>query len=104
MSPYYKNKNSKNVSERAKEKKKELMKYKGSVCFFCGYNKYDGALEFHHINPGEKEFNINLGTLSKSWERCFAEVNKCILICANCHRELHAGLIKYDVSSDVVPT
>jgi 5-methylcytosine-specific restriction endonuclease McrA len=100
----YKNKATENVCLRNKEKKEELVKYKGGKCYFCGYSKHLGALEFHHINPGEKEFAVNLSNLGKSWERCFAEANKCVLICANCHRELHAGLIKYEVEMEVLST
>lgn len=56
----------------------------------CGYNKNIAALEFHHINPEEKEFEIDIRHFSNtSLEKLKKEVNKCILLCANCHRELH---------------
>lgn len=100
----YKNKATEYVCEHNREKKEELIKYKGGKCFFCGYEKYSGALEFHHINPGEKEFNVNLGNLGKSWERIFAEVDKCVLICSNCHRELHGGLLIYEEKMGLGPT
>lgn len=56
----------------------------------CGYNKNIAALEFHHVNPEEKEFEIDIRHFSNtSLQKLKEEVNKCILLCANCHRELH---------------
>ena len=55
----------------------------------CGYNKYPEVLEFHHRNPAEKLFNISLKWHCRSWERVRTEIEKCDLICANCHRETH---------------
>jgi hypothetical protein len=60
----------------------------GGKCSCCGYNKYIGALEFHHKNPSEKDFEV-VKTLRK-WESILKELNKCVLLCANCHREEHA--------------
>ena len=70
--------------------KQMCVNYKGGKCFSCGYNKCLAALEFHHINPNEKEFNI--GTKLKrldSFDDIKSELDKCILLCSNCHRELH---------------
>lgn len=71
--------------------KEALIEYKGGKCQICGYNKCNSALEFHHIEPHQKDFTISGGT--KSFENLKPEVDKCILVCANCHREIHAGLI-----------
>lgn len=71
--------------------KTKLIEYKGGKCQICGYNKCQQALEFHHIDPKTKEFNISGGT--KSLERLKKETDKCILVCSNCHKEIHAGLI-----------
>lgn len=71
--------------------KEALIQYKGGKCQICGYNKCNSALEFHHIEPQQKDFSISGGT--KSFENLKPEVDKCILVCANCHREIHAGLI-----------
>lgn len=77
-----------NVSEFRKHLKEKLVKYKGGKCEICGYDKCITALEFHHINPNEKEFGI--GSMKVlSFEKCKKEVDKCILVCANCHREIH---------------
>lgn len=66
--------------------------YKGGVCQCCKYNKYIGALEFHHINPDEKDFGISVKGYTISWENNKKELDKCVLVCSNCHREIHAGL------------
>lgn len=70
-----------------KRKKKELVEYKGGKCEKCGYDKCIEALEFHHLDPKQKDFTI--AGSSYSIERMKQEVDKCILICSNCHRELH---------------
>lgn len=67
--------------------------YKGGKCHICGYDKCIGALEFHHIDPNEKDFGISSNGYTHSWEKITQELNKCVLLCANCHREVHAKLI-----------
>ena len=66
------------------------MEYKGSKCEKCGYNKCSEALEFHHKNPEEKDFNLSDRNLILDWQEIKKELDKCILVCANCHREIHA--------------
>lgn len=71
--------------------KAELIKRKGGKCEKCGYNKCSAALEFHHLNSDEKEFNIadfTSGTNVKV-EEAFKEIEKCALLCSNCHHEFH---------------
>lgn len=65
----------------------KLVEYKGGKCEKCGYSKCIDALEFHHKDPNEKDFTI--GGKSWSFERLKIEADKCILVCANCHREIH---------------
>lgn len=67
-----------------------IRKNKGGRCQRCGYDTYLGALDFHHIDPNEKEFTV--GDRDFRLEQCIEEIEKCIMICTNCHRELHAGL------------
>lgn len=69
------------------------VQYKGGKCCVCGYNKYLGALEFHHLNPNEKDFGISNKGYTRSFEKVKEELDKCILVCSNCHKEIHAGLI-----------
>ena len=79
------------VAKRRRKIKALAIEYKGKKCQVCGYNKYQGALDLHHIN-GEKEFSIGEKGYTRSWEKVKAELDKCILVCANCHRELEAGI------------
>lgn len=67
--------------------KHQLVLYKGGKCEICGYNKCEAALQFHHLNPEEKEFQISDKDLSM--EEMKKEVDKCQLLCANCHAEQH---------------
>ena len=70
--------------------KQWALEYKGSKCEKCGYNKCSEALEFHHKNPEEKDFNLSDRNLILDWQEIKKELDKCILVCANCHREIHA--------------
>jgi hypothetical protein len=80
------------VQKRREKIKILAVEYKGGKCIKCGYNKYVGALEFHHI-IGDKDFNISYKGHCRSWEKVKVELDKCILVCSNCHREIHAGII-----------
>lgn len=82
------------VSKRRRRIKQKAIEYMGGKCQVCGYNKFQGALEFHHINPSTKSFAIGSYGHSRSWERVKDELAKCVLVCANCHREITAGLVK----------
>ena len=77
------------VKEHRKRVKEELIAYKGGKCEICGYNKCIAALDFHHINPKEKDFAISDSNIYKNIKAFKQEVDKCMLVCANCHRELH---------------
>lgn len=66
--------------------------YKGGKCQVCGYDKYIGALEFHHVDPEGKDFGISSKGYTHSWDKVKEEIQKCVLVCANCHREIHAGI------------
>ncbi len=86
---YKKNKNKifEKKMTRRKILKKELVNLLGGKCKICGYNKSAVALDFHHI----KEKDICMTTLLKnnSKKKLLKEAKKCVLLCANCHRELH---------------
>ena len=92
---YKKNKGTcKSCQSKISEKKRVLdrervIDYKGGKCESCGYNKYRGALEFHHLDPSQKD---PLGLRKRSFESLKKEVDKCVLLCANCHREEHARM------------
>lgn len=75
---------------RGLKRKKFLVKKLGDCCSICGYSKNLSALTFHHTNPKEKCFQLDLRSLSnRKRSRIDDEVRKCILVCHNCHSELH---------------
>ena len=84
--------NAKNVTNYRRRRKNNLIQVCGGKCCICGYDKTNSALEFHHINPDEKEYGIAQGGTCHDLEKDLQEVQKCILVCANCHREIHDGL------------
>ena len=82
--------NSERVTKRKRDIKIKCLNYKGNKCERCGYNSCVGALEFHHKIESEKDFTI-AGNYLKAWGKLKRELDKCILVCANCHREIHYG-------------
>ncbi len=74
--------------KKRKENKLKAIEYCGGECKHCGYNKCIDAMDFHHLNPEEKDLNIK-SLINCSWSRIEEELKKCILLCANCHREEH---------------
>lgn len=76
------------VSEKRREIKRKAIAYKGGKCERCGYNKCENAMHFHHLDPTQKDFGIGSGH-TKRWEKIKPELDKCTLICANCHAEAH---------------
>lgn len=74
--------------------KLKAIKYGGGECQKCGYDKCWRALHFHHVDPSKKEFAIFESRSGfkkvRNWEKLKIEINKCILLCSNCHTELHA--------------
>lgn len=69
--------------------KEQAVAYLGGSCKICGYDKCVSALDFHHRDPRQKDFVIS-GKMS--WAVIEPELDKCVLLCATCHREVHAGL------------
>lgn len=82
---------------RFKDVKIQAVNYKGGKCLLCGYNKCMSALAFHHLDPSTKDFRIGI-----KHRRCFKtiknELDKCVVLCHNCHSEYHAGML--DVNLD----
>ena len=73
--------------------KQKAISFLGGKCVKCGYSRCSDALEFHHKDPDDKDSSISLLIHNNKWETIKKELKKCILVCANCHRELHAGVI-----------
>ena len=68
------------------------VEYKDGKCKLCGYDGCIQALEFHHVGNTGKDVGISDKGYTRSWQRVKKEIDKCILVCANCHRELHVGI------------
>lgn len=83
-------KNKSAVSNRRKKLKEMSVEYLGGSCKRCGYNKCLAALDFHHLS--NKSFGIGTKGYTRAWAKVKEELNKCILLCRNCHNELHTGL------------
>lgn len=80
------------VARRRKKMKSMAVEYKGGKCQRCGYSKSLSALTFHHLDPNEKDFGISARGYTRSWEKVRIELDKCIMLCANCHAEEHERL------------
>jgi len=70
------------------EYKKILEQLKTNGCSICGYKKCSQCLEFHHVNPKNKKFQINAIGIARDDKKIVIELNKCILLCSNCHQEI----------------
>jgi len=78
------------VHKRRKKIRLMAVEYKGGKCSLCGYNKCIDALEFHHADSSGKDVGISDKGYTRSWSKVKEELDKCVLVCANCHREIHA--------------
>jgi len=79
------------VSRRRKNLKIKAINFKGNVCFDCGLrSEFPAVYDFHHLDPNEKEFSISRNGATRSWDKVKKEIEKCILLCSNCHRIRHS--------------
>lgn len=81
-------------SKARKERKQKLIELCGGKCIICGYQRCQKALDFHHKEEGEKTykgFGLSANGMLAKWSTLLEEVKKCVLLCSNCHREVHAG-------------
>jgi hypothetical protein len=68
----------------------------------CGYDRCSAALTFHHVDPSTKKFGIAAGGLARALSKLREEAAKCVLLCANCHAEVEAGIssLPFEVATD----
>lgn len=89
----------KNPYEQIKNYRKKIkltaILYKGSKCKKCGYNDNIAALDFHHLDLKEKDFGISASHVG--WDKLKKELDKCIILCSNCHREEHNKDMNLDI-------
>lgn len=81
------------VSKRRRTVKRKLVEEAGGQCAVCGYSRCQQALQFHHLDPAVKEFHLGHQGQSRSLARSREEARKCVLLCANCHAEVEAGVM-----------
>ena len=84
--------NAEGVQKRRRTVKQKLIDEAGGRCLICGYDRYQGALQFHHLDPRQKQFGISGRGVTRALDRSRAEARKCVLLCANCHAEVEAGV------------
>ena len=82
------------VIKRRHRIKTLALEYKGKKCENCGYNKSHWALQFHHKDAKQKDFGIGYKGYARAWTKVQKELDKCVLVCANCHHEIHAGVLQ----------
>jgi hypothetical protein len=83
--------------KRAVARKLKLIEMGGGACAICGYNKNIAAFHFHHLEPSKKRFRLDSQAISnRSWNSILEEFAKCILLCGNCHAELHNPDLIYE--------
>jgi hypothetical protein len=87
------------VAEWRRRAKLRLVAEAGGRCALCGYDRYPGALHFHHLEPGAKSFGLSARGMARSYARLQAEAAKCVLLCSNCHAEVQWGIVELDPST-----
>jgi hypothetical protein len=80
------------VANRRRRVKQILVDEVGGCCVGCGYRRCVGALQFHHVDPAEKTFGLASQGATRSIDAARKEARKCVLLCANCHAEVEAGV------------
>lgn len=82
------------VQKRRRKIRQLAIEYMGGRCDICGYNRCNEALEFHHLDISQKDFGISDKGYTRSWETVKSELGKCVMLCSNCHREVHSGILQ----------
>lgn len=80
------------VTRRHRALRAQLVQEAGGGCAICGYDRCQWNLHFHHVKPDLKSFSMTMGS-GKGLDAYRAEARKCVLLCANCHGEVEAGLV-----------
>jgi transposase len=91
------------VTYRRRKVKAILVAEAGGACCLCGYKRYVGALEFHHVDPATKRLSMAARGVGLSLETARSEARKCVLVCSNCHAELEGGASVLPSKVDRVP-
>jgi len=92
--------NTESVATRRRRIKEILVAEAGGRCLNCGFAEYIGALHFHHVDPASKAFSVSRQGVTRSLRRAREEAGKCVLLCANCHAMVEAGLLDLAAPAD----
>lgn len=85
--------NSEAVKKWRETSKQRMIDSMGGKCQLCGYSRCNDSLEFHHLNPNQKDLSFGgIRANIVSWAKIVIELRKCILLCSNCHKEVHRGI------------
>jgi transposase len=87
------------VTRRRRKVKEILVREAGGACLVCGYDKWLGALQFHHVDPQQKQFGLGDTGVTRALERARREASKCVLLCSNCHAEIEGGVLTLPIAS-----
>lgn len=88
------------VSRCRRKSKEKALAYLGGRCWLCGYFRCPAALEFHHVDPTQKAFEIGSQGAYAAWDKLKSELDKCALLCSNCHKEVHAKIVEVTLRMD----
>jgi len=83
--------NNEAVVQWRRRTKLKLIAEAGGKCVICGYDRWPGALQFHHLDPARKEFALAMFGITRAIDKLRKEASKCVLLCANCHAEVEGG-------------
>ena len=83
---------SEGVTRWRREIKRQLVAEAGGGCVACGYDRCLAALHFHHLDPSQKRFSLSLKGVARAADELRQEAQKCVVVCANCHAEIEAGV------------
>jgi transposase len=91
---------SESVARHRRQVKRLLVAEAGGRCVICGYDRHLRALEFHHLDPLQKQLGLSASGVTLSLEALRAEARKCVLLCSNCHAEVEDGVASLPIQCD----
>jgi len=95
---YYRQPSKHRIQEHRRKIKRKAIDYCGGKCRKCSYNRCLSAMVFHHLDPSKKDFNLNGNSIG--WKKSKKEIDKTILLCKNCHAELHSD--QWELTDELV--